>query len=150
MHCLVIEKASAHEIQGEINNNAGGGWSCSLATTAPSMMADLTIERGRKSKSRSALRTARTKREMHQRLLAAPSSLCAELGDTTAFDALLMNCLYGCFNTRVQTFDTSAHLDNVQKAVVQHVVDVVGRPLSEGQRTSAMHIEQRGATRLMT
>jgi len=22
MHCLVIEKASAHEIQGEINNNA--------------------------------------------------------------------------------------------------------------------------------
>jgi len=26
MHCLVIEKASAHEIQGEINKNAGGGW----------------------------------------------------------------------------------------------------------------------------
>jgi hypothetical protein len=26
MHCLVIEKASANEIMGEINKNAGGGW----------------------------------------------------------------------------------------------------------------------------
>jgi hypothetical protein len=26
MHCLVIEKASAHEIQGEINKAAGGDW----------------------------------------------------------------------------------------------------------------------------
>ena len=26
MHCLVIEKVSAHEITGEINKNARGGW----------------------------------------------------------------------------------------------------------------------------
>jgi hypothetical protein len=26
MHCLVIEKVSAHEIMGEINKNAGRGW----------------------------------------------------------------------------------------------------------------------------
>jgi hypothetical protein len=30
MHCLVIEKASANEIMGEINKNAGGGWECSI------------------------------------------------------------------------------------------------------------------------
>lgn len=29
MHCLVIEKASANEIIGEINKNAGGGWELS-------------------------------------------------------------------------------------------------------------------------
>ena len=26
MHRLVIEKVSAHDIMGEINKNAGGGW----------------------------------------------------------------------------------------------------------------------------
>jgi len=26
MHCLVIEKPSAHEIMGEINKNASNGW----------------------------------------------------------------------------------------------------------------------------
>jgi hypothetical protein len=49
MHCLVIEKASANEIMGEINKNAGADgsvlsrWSCKA--TAPVYIAVMT--RGR-------------------------------------------------------------------------------------------------------